>query len=178
MEILKIYLEEQLLIKYCVICKAFKIAKNPNMIDINADLLQWFINVLIKKTSGGTIKNGYILNKELSEELHKPIIRNFKKRKLHASFIDNILGADLADMQLISKFNKGICFLLSVIDIFSNCAWLIPLKDKRGITITNAFQKLLDESNRKPNKRCVYKGREFYSRSMKSWLEQYDIEIY
>ena len=51
------------------------------------------------------------------------------------------MGADLADMQLISKFNKGIRFLLYVIDIFNKYAWVIPLKDKKGITITNAFKK-------------------------------------
>ena len=64
---------------------------------------------------------------------------------------DNIWGADLADMQLIGKFNKGFRFLLCVIDIFSKYAWVVPLKDKKGITITNAFQKILKESNRKPN---------------------------
>ena len=58
------------------------------------------------------------------------------------------MGADLADMQLISKFKKGICFLLCVIDIFSKYAWVVPLKNKKGITITNAFQKILDESKR------------------------------
>ena len=81
-------------------------------------------------------------NKELTEELLKPIIRKFNKRKIHASFIDNIQGADLADMQLISKLNKVICILLCVIDISSKYAWVIPLSDKRGITITNAFQKI------------------------------------
>ena len=74
-------------------------------------------------------------------------------------------------MQLISKFNKAICFLLCVIDIFSECAWVIPLKDIKGITITNAFQKILNESNHKPNKIWVDKGSKFYNRSMKSWLE-------
>ena len=64
-------------------------------------------------------------------------------------------------MQLISKFNKGIHFLLCVIDIFSRYAWFIPLKDKKGITITNAFQKILDESNRKANKIWVDKGVNF-----------------
>ena len=59
---------------------------------------------------------------------------------------------DLDDMQLISKCNNGICFLLRVIGIFSKYACVIPLKDKKGITITNGFQKSLDESNRKPNK--------------------------
>ena len=81
-------------------------------------------------------------------------------------------------MQLISKFNKEFKFLLCVIDIYSKYAWVIPLKDKERITITNAFQKILDESNRKPNKTWVYKGSVFYNRSMKSWLEKNEIEIY
>ena len=67
------------------------------------------------------------------------------------SFKD-IWGADLADMQLVSKFNKGICSLLYVINIFSKCALIVPLKDKKVIRITNAFQKILDESKRKPKK--------------------------
>ena len=81
-------------------------------------------------------------NKELAEDLHKPIIRKFKKREVHSSFIDNIWGADLADMQLKSKFNKGIRFLLGVIDIFNKYTWAIPLKDPKDITINNAFQKI------------------------------------
>ena len=92
------------------------------MMDINVDLLQWFINFLIKKTSGRGIEN--ILNKELAEELYKPIIRNFKKRKVYSPFIDNIWGTDLADMQLIIKFNKEFWFLLCVIDIYSKYTWL------------------------------------------------------
>ena len=75
-------------------------------------------------------------------------------------------------MQLIIKFNARICFLVFVIDIFSNYLRVIPLKDKRGITITNAFQKILDESIRKPSKIWVDKGKEFYNRSLKSWLEK------
>ena len=63
-----------------------------------------------KKTSGSGIKNVSISDRQLTEELHKPIIKNFNKRKVHSSFIDNIESADLADMQLISKFQKGICF--------------------------------------------------------------------
>ena len=72
------------------------------------------------KFAGSGIKNENISNKELAEELHKPIIRKFKKRKVHSRFIDNIWGADLADMQLITKFNKGFRFLLCVIDITAN----------------------------------------------------------
>ena len=72
------------------------------MTDIKVDLLQWSI----KKTSGSGIRNENISNKELAEELHKLVIRKFKKRKVHAPFIDNVFDVDLADMQLISKFNK------------------------------------------------------------------------
>ena len=124
--------------------KHLMLLKIRDMIDVNADLLQWFINSLIKKSSGRDIKNENVSNKKLAEELHKPITRKFKKRKVHSSFIDNIWGDDLADMQLISKFNKGIGFLLCVIDIFSKYAWIIPLKDKKDTIITNAFQKILN----------------------------------
>ena len=82
------------------------------------------------------------------------------------------MGADIADMQLISKSNKVIKFLLSVIDIFSKYAWVFPLKDKKGETIVNAFQKVLDKPKRKPNRIWVDKGSEFYNRSMESWLEK------
>ena len=81
-------------------------------------------------------------------------------------------------MQLISKFNKGFRFLLCVIDIYSKYAWVVPLKDKKGVSIVNAFQSILKKSNRKPNKTWVDKGSEFYNLSMKSWLEKNDIEMY
>ena len=71
--------------------------------------------------------------------------------------------ADLVDMQLINKFNKGIRFLLCVIDIFSKYAWVDPLKYKKGVTIVDAFQKILGDSGRKPNKIWVDKGSEFYN---------------
>ena len=77
------------------------------------------------------------------------------------------------DIQLISKFNKGIRFLLYVIDIFSRYTWVIPLKDK-GITLTNAVETILNES---PNIIWVDKCNEFYNRSMKSWLQD-NIELY
>ena len=105
-----------------------------------------------EKTFGSGIENGNVSDKELVEELHEPIIRNSKKRKVYSSFIENIWGADLANMQLISKFNKGIGFLVWFIDIFSKYAWVISLKRKKCIAITNTFQKILNESNCKPNK--------------------------
>ena len=81
-------------------------------------------------------------------------------------------------MQVISKFNKGIRFLLCAIDFFSKCAWVIPLKDKKVYTVTNAFEKFLKQSNRKPSKIWVDNGSEFYNGSIKLWLEKNAIEMY
>ena len=85
---------------------------------------------------------------------------------MYLAFEDNIWGADFADMQLISKFR--LTFLLCAINIFSKYTWVVPLKDKKGVSIVNAFQKILDDSKRKPNKTKVDKGSKFYNRSMKS----------
>ena len=92
------------------------------------------------KFAGSGIKDENIYNNELAEELYKPIIRKSKERKVRSHFIDNIWGADIVGMQLISKFNKGIGFLLCVIDIYSKYAKIIPLKDKKGITFAMFFQ--------------------------------------
>ena len=140
--------------------------------------MEWFINLLIKELLVVVLKMK-ISNKEFAKELHKPIIRKSNKRKVYSPFIENIWGPGLADMQLMSKFNIGFSFLLCVIDIYSKYAWVIPLNDKKIITtITNAFQKILDKSNRKTNKIWVDKGSGFYNRTMKSWLEKNCIEIY
>ena len=160
------------------------------MMDVNVDLLQCtYLNFFDKKYSGGTVKSEIYLKvnyfyKELAEELHKPIIRKFDKRKVHSSLIDNILGADLVDMlhsygyELISKCSKEFRLFLCVIYIYSNYAWVLPLTDKKGITIANAFQKLSDESNRKLNKIWVDIDSEIYNRSMKSWLENNKAQMY
>ena len=75
-------------------------------------------------------------------------------------------------MQLISKFNKAFRFLLCVIDVFSKYAWVVPLKDEKGISIVNAFQKILKESDRKPNKIWVDKGSEFYNNFFKKMVKR------
>ena len=112
------------------------------------------------------MKNENTSEQQLAEELHKPIIRKFNKRKVQSPFIEKIWGAILADMQLLSKFNNGFRFLLCVIDIYSKYAWVITLKDKKDTTITNAFQNILKESNSKPNKIWVNKGSDFYNKSI------------
>ena len=137
--------------------------------------LQWYINCFLKKGSG--IKNEIKQNQQLAKELHKPIIRRFKKRKAYFPFKDNIWGADLADIQLISKFNKGFRSLLCVIDIFSKFAWVVPLKDKKVESIVNAFKKNLKQSYKNSNKIWVDKGSEFYNSPFKKWLQVNDIEM-
>ena len=81
-------------------------------------------------------------------------------------------------MQLIVKFNEVFGFLLCLTDVYSKCEWPVRLIDKKGIAITNAFQKILNESKRKPNKIWLDKGSEFYNRSMKSFLQNNDTEMY
>ena len=117
-------------------------------------------------------------NIQLADELHKRSIIKFKKRKVYSSFRDNIWGVDLADMQFLSKFNKGFWFLLCTIDIFSKYAWVILLKDKKGISIANGFQKILDDTKRKPNRIWVDRGSQFYNNSFKKWLKDNDIAMY
>ena len=104
---------------------------------------------------------------QLANELHKPIARKFKRRKVYFSFKDNILGVDLADMQLISQYNKGTRYLLFAIDLLSKYAWVVPLKDKKGAFIVNAFQVILNSSKRKPNKIWVDHSSEFYNSCLK-----------
>ena len=135
--------DKLLLIKHLILLKVL------NIMDIKEDFLLWFTNFLTKKAvSKASFKNvgsGVNIplesNEELAEELQKPIIRKFKKRAVYSRSKDNIWGADLADMQLISKFNKGFRFLLCVIDIFSKYSWVVPLKNKKGVTITMRFKK-------------------------------------
>ena len=119
-------------------------------------------SALCNKYKGSDNKPNY----QLANELHKPIIKKFKKRKGYSFFRDNIWGVDLADMQSLSKYNKGIKYLLCAIDLFGKYAWVIPLKDKKGVSIVNAFKKIISKG-RKPNKIWVNQGSEFYNNSFK-----------
>ena len=105
--------------------KAFNIPRNPKYDGYQRGIAVMGYKFFDKRTSDKDIKNENISNKELTEEIHKPIIRNFNKRKIHSPFIHNIWSADLVDMQYTSKFNKGFRFLLCVIDIFSKYALVI-----------------------------------------------------
>ena len=97
----------------------------------------------------------------LADEIHKPIINKFNKRKVYSQFKDNIWGVDLADMQSLSRKNKGIQYLLCALDLYSNYAFVTPLKDEKGISIFNTFNKIIKQSNKKTNKIWVDQGGEF-----------------
>ena len=114
----------------------------------------------------------------LADELHKPIIRKFNTRKVYSQFKDNIWGVDLADMQSLSRKNKGIKYLLCAIDLYSKYAFVILLKDKKGTSIVNAFNKIIKQSNRKPNKIWIDQGGEFYNNVFEKWLSDNDIIMY
>ena len=154
--------------------KAFKIASDPKYDGYQRRLASMVYKFLDKKSKGSGITNEF--NSQLANELHKPIIKKFKERKVYSSFKDNIWVVDLADMQSLSRYNKGFKYLLCAIDLFSKYAWVIPIKDKKGISIVNAFKKII--SKRKPNKIWVDQGSEFYNDTFKDFLKTNNIEMY
>ena len=119
-----------------------------------------------------TIKSSSLI---LADELHKPVINKLNKRKsyLQFKFMDNIWGVDLADMQSLS-----IKYLLCAIDLYSKYVFVIPLKDKKGISVTNGFYKIIKQTGRKPNKIWVDQGSEFYNHVFKRWLSRNNIIMY
>ena len=117
-----------------------------------------FYKFFDKRSSGSGVAT--VPNYQLANELHRQTIRTFKRRKVYSSFRGNIWGVDLADMQSLSKYNKGIKYLLCAIDLFSKYAWFVPLNDKRWIATVNVFQKIISKG-RKQNKIWVDQGSEF-----------------
>ena len=154
--------------------KADDIANNPEYDGYQRGLASMVYKFFDKKSTGSGIASSSIL----ADELHKPIIKKFNKRKVYSQFKNNIWGVDLTDMQSLSKKNKGIKYLLCAIDLYSKYAFVVPLKDKKGISIVNAFDEIIKQSNRKPNKIWVDQGGEFYNNVFKKWLSDNDIIMY
>ena len=148
--------------------RPFKVASDPKYNDYQRRLALVVYKIFDKKPSGSG--DDTEPNYQLANELHRQIIREFKRRKVYSSFRDNIWDVDLADMQSLSKYNIGIKYSLCAIDLFSKYAWVAPLKDKRGITIVNAFQKIISKGH-KPNKIWVDEGGEFYNNLFKRFLK-------
>ena len=165
--------------------RAFEIASDPKYDGYQKGLASMVYKFFDKKSSGSGASetsraNGMseVSNVKLADELHKPVIKKLSKRKVYSSFKDNIWGVDLADMQLLSRQNKGIKYLLCVIDLFSKYAFVVPLKDKKGASIVKGFEKIVNQSGRRPNKIWVDQGSEFYNKVFKNWLKNKEIEMY
>ena len=114
---------------------------------------------------------------QLAEELHKPITRKFTKRRVFVKGVDEIWAADLVELQRFSDWNKGINYLLMVIDVFSKFGWIEPLKNKKGETVANAFEKIF-KSGRQPRLLWVDKGKEFYNKNVNQLLSRKNIKLY
>ena len=158
--------------------KAYNIASNPEYDGYQRGVASMVYKFFDKKSMGSGINTAKLSSSILADELHKPVIKKFEKRKVYSQFKDNIWGVDLAEMQSLSRKNKGIKYLLCAMDLFNKYAFVIPLKDKKGISIVNAFDKIIKQSNRKPNKIWVDQGGEFYYNVFKKWLSDNDIIMY
>ena len=113
--------------------KAYDIASNPEYDGYQRGLASMVYRFFDKKSTGsGIVRDSSSI---LADELHKPVIKKFNKRKVYSQFKDNIWGVDLADMQSLSRKNKGIKYLLCAIDLYSKYAFVIPLKDKKELVL-------------------------------------------
>ena len=149
--------------------KAYDIASNPEYDGYQRGLASMVYKFFDKKSMGSGINTAKPSSSILADE----------KRKVYSQFKDNIWGVDLADMQSLSRKNKGIKYILCAIDLYSKYAFVIPLKDKKGISIVNGVNKIIKQSNRrKPNKIWVDQGSEFYNNAFKKWLLDNDIIMY
>ena len=180
--------------------KGYNIASNPEYDGYERGLVSMVYKFFDKKsTAGSTAKPSFLERSSLelmgsgfkklknatkssssilADELHKPIINKFNKRNVYSQFKDNTWGVDLADIQSLSRKNKGIKYLMCAIDLYSKYAFVIPLKDKKGISIVNAFNEIIKQSNRKRNKIWVDQRGEFYDNVFKKWLSDNDTIMY
>ena len=113
----------------------------------------------------------------LANELHKPVKRNFPKRKVFVKGIDDTWAADLVEMGSLSEWYEGIRYLLMVIDVFSKYGWIRTLKNKRGDTVANAFVSIFNEG-RTPKKLWIDKGREFWNKNVEEVMKKFGVERY
>ena len=114
----------------------------------------------------------------LAQQLHKPVIKKSGRRKVYSRFKDNIWETELVKTGSLSFKNCGVKYLLCIIDVFTKCAWVRPLTDKKSKTFFNCFIEIVNESNCKPNKLWIDNRREFYNKPMQNWLDHNIIFIY
>ena len=141
---------------------------------IDKSIVEKLIKAKVNFEFGHPVKKILKFTNELAEELYKPVTRKFQRRRVNVNSIDEIWDADLIDMQAFSKDDNGIKYLLTVIDIFSKFAWIIPLKRKTGQEVANAFTRILKK--RRSSKMWVDKGRKFYNKDVQKLVELYSTE--
>ena len=130
-----------------------------------------------KNGKGRRVRRKTYWQEKLADELHKPIKRNFTRRRVIVNHIDEIWCSDLVKMQQFSKWNRGYRYLLMVLDVFNKYGWIIPLKDKKGETVAKAFKTTLKDS-RKPQYLWTDKGKEYYNKHVKGLLDKNKIILY
>ena len=137
-------------------------------------LLSMIYKFFDKETGSGVLatRKAEVSINELAEELHKVVIKKFKRRKVYARFKDIIWVADLSEMESLSSKNRKVKYLLCVIDVFTKHAWVKPLKDEKCKTVLNTFIEMVSESNCKPNKLWVVQGKEFYNKLVHGWFQK------
>ena len=158
------------------------------MLDISKQLLS--MNIINQEQLDNFIFNygkWILMEKQqqlLAKEVFSPQITKFRRERIIPLYKDEIWSADLIDKSSLSKYNNIYKFILTVIDIFTKYAWSIPLKNKSGLSITNGFKTILSEGpmggseSRKPEKLWVDRGSEFYNKTFKSLLKEYETKIY
>ena len=119
-----------------------------------------------------------LMSEELAEELHKPVRKHFKKRRVISKHVDDIWAADLVDMQYYSRSNKGFKYILMIIDVFSKYGWAEPLKNKTGVEIVKAFTKIWEGNQKPPKYLWTDKGKEFDNKLFRSLLEKKKVHMY
>lgn len=123
---------------------------------------------------------------ELTNELHKPVKKKFRKRKVIAKGVDSIWAADIVDMQYYASSNRGYKYILMIIDVFSKYGWAIPIKTKKGIEVCNAFKMLWKQKQQHeaknfaavPKMLWTDKGKEFLNKEMNTLLQKYNVHLY
>ena len=153
--------------------KVFKIGSDPKYDSYQRGLASTVYKFFDKKSTGSGIKS--MSNKKIADELQQPIISKFKRWRVYSSFKDNIWAVDLADMQLISKYNRGIRFLLWEIDLFIKYAWIVPERSKKELLL---LMSVSDKLKRKPNKIWIDQDSESYNNSFKKLLKENNIEMH
>jgi hypothetical protein len=113
-----------------------------------------------------------------SYTLNKPVKRNFDRMRVYVSGIDAQWQADLADVSNLAKYNSGYKFILTVIDIFSKSAWAIPLKNKTGALVAEAFESIFEESKRIPEKIQTDDGTEFFNKNVQALFNKHEIHLF